>query len=564
MKIIRTMINKGVPDWVLTLVVTLYFLCVFNSNFFATVQQLHGSTGASAFLYLASLFVFLLVVINVLLTMVSFPWVLKPVLMVLIVGACVTAYFMDTYNIMIDKEMIRNAVETDAAESLELMSTKLVGYLVFLGIIPAMLVAKSKIRFESPIRFILTKAVVFVVSTVVVVLISLEFYQDYASLFRNNRYVRNLIVPVNYLYAIQSWSKSLTPKMDVPIEKIGDDVRLGASWAQPGKRMVSVIVVGETARSASFSLFGYDRLTNPKLSQKDVVSFSNVHSCGTATAVSVPCMFSNMNREDFDLSQAKSQENLLDILQRSGLKVIWIDNNSGCKGVCDRVGSIKITPATHASDCEGQECYDMALLKQLQVAVESEPEDMVIVLHQKGSHGPAYSLRAPKEFLAFTPYCETNQLQECSQQEIVNAYDNTILYTDYFLSSVIDYLQEQSDAIDTNMIYVSDHGESLGERNLYLHGLPYQFAPAEQTHVPMVVWMNTGFANRFGIDGECLSGSKQVYLEHDHLFHSVLGSLDIETTEYQADKNLFRPCQGAYQVAKARKTVSKSLTQITF
>jgi lipid A ethanolaminephosphotransferase len=181
-------------------------------------------------------------------------------------------------------------------------------------------------------------------------------------------------------------------------------------------------------------------------------------------------------------------------------------------------------------------------MEGLEEKIDALEKGGVIVLHQKGSHGPAYFQRIPAEFRKFSPVCHTSQLQECSRSEIINAYDNSILYTDYVLSRLIDFLRQHEEDYDASLIYVSDHGESLGEKGIYLHGMPYMIAPDEQKHVPLLFWMSDGFASRFGVDRDCLLATAGDEFSHDNLFHSLLGLLDIHTGVYAPGQDMFRGC----------------------
>jgi lipid A ethanolaminephosphotransferase len=195
--------------------------------------------------------------------------------------------------------------------------------------------------------------------------------------------------------------------------------------------------------------------------------------------------------------------------------------------------------------CRGDECYDEILLHGLQDYLDRQHRDTVIVLHMKGSHGPAYFKRYPSAFEFFTPACASIQLDRCSRQEIVNAYDNTLRYTDHVLSQTIDLLRANAQRFDTAMLYVSDHGESLGENGLYLHGLPYAFAPQEQTHVPMLLWFSDGLRQRLGIDAACLSAHQHTPLSHHFIFHSILGLSNVQTAIYRPELDLFASCRPA-------------------
>jgi lipid A ethanolaminephosphotransferase len=306
-----------------------------------------------------------------------------------------------------------------------------------------------------------------------------------------------------------------------------------------GKKTITILVLGETARAENFSLNGYYRDTNPLLSKQDIISFSNFYACGTSTAVSLPCMFSHLGRAKYSESKARESENLLDVLAHAGVRVWWRDNNSGCKGVCDRIETENMAKLKHKDFCGDSGCYDEILLQGLQEYADNLESDAFIVLHLKGSHGPAFYRRYPEPFKKFTPVCESSQLDKCPRQDIVNAYDNSILYTDYILSRVIDFLKTNSDTFYTSMIYVSDHGESLGENNIYLHGLPYLIAPDAQKHIPFILWFSKGFEESYGIDRAHLESISASRHSHDDLFDSVLGLLDIRTKEYDPRQDIF-------------------------
>jgi lipid A ethanolaminephosphotransferase len=302
-----------------------------------------------------------------------------------------------------------------------------------------------------------------------------------------------------------------------------------------------LLVVGETARSDRFSLNGYGRPTNPALASLGVVSFRDVAACGTSTAASLPCMFSHLGREGFE-ARSREHENLLDLAWRAGLAVLWIDNQAGCKGLCDRVPTVHASEGAPPALCRDGECLDEALLHGLDARLAAlDPErrarGVLLVLHQMGSHGPAYWRRSPPSAKPFQPECETNALQQCDAQALSNAYDNSIAYTDRVLAQAVDWLQARRADYDATLLYVSDHGESLGEKGLYLHGMPYAVAPREQTQVPMVVW--SASAERM----KCLASERDRPLRHDHLFHSVAGELGIQAPEYRAELDLFAPCR---------------------
>ncbi|GEA08686.1 hypothetical protein KUL42_34470 [Alteromonas sp. KUL42] len=333
------------------------------------------------------------------------------------------------------------------------------------------------------------------------------------------KYVRN-----TYLYA------------ELPYRVLDESpVLAGDAAVEPH---TTVVVVGETARADKFASNGYYRQTTRNIESLGAVSFSHVESCGTATAVSVPCMFSRLNREEYESRVADKQDNALDVIQRAGVNVTWIDNNSSCKGVCKRVETIEFDPTRDPNLCNGEFCFDQILLNELRSELQKKPDqNRIIVLHMIGSHGPTYYLRYPPEFARFLPDCPSSDIQHCSEEQLINTYDNTIVYTDYIIGQVIEML---SDVPDSSMLYVSDHGESLGENGIFLHGFPYSLAPEAQTHVPLVFW-NSHFDNtQFKA---CVEQRSQQPFSHDNLYDTLLGLTHITSRSYQSDMDIFQACR---------------------
>ena len=309
-----------------------------------------------------------------------------------------------------------------------------------------------------------------------------------------------------------------------------------------------LLVLGETARMGNFGINGYARPTTPELAKLPVISWRNAWSCGTNTAASVPCMFSHLGRDGY-VGRKANHENLLDVAQRAGLAVLWLDNQSGCKGVCARTPNVQTSALKDPQLCSSGECWDPIMLTDLDTRIAALPAErrargVLLVMHQMGSHGPAYYKRVPPAYKRFMPECATNALQDCSREQLVNAFDNTIAYTDHFLAQTIAWLQAHETSHDTAMVYVSDHGESLGENNLYLHGLPYAIAPDVQKRVPWITWLSPGFAQRQRLDAACLTSRAEVEISHDHYFHSVLGLLDVQTGAYQRPLDAYAACRG--------------------
>lgn len=529
----------------MTLAVAILMASISNGKFWSTFAHATGGVSLANLPLLAGAFLIIVLFFNACLTIASFRYVAKPVLIALVLIASAASYFIAAYGIVIDKAMIQNVFETDTREATELISWQLAAKIGLLGVLPSLVIARLRIRFPDGTKGLLQRSGIVAGSLLAAVLLLLLLFKSLAPALREHRELRFLLTPTNFIQAMHGYLRNRWAA-NVVVAPLGRDAVRGAAWAGKQRRTVTVIVVGETARAANFSLNGYGRQTNPLLSRQDgLINFSHVSSCGTATAVSVPCVFSALGRDGYSDSKASSQEGLLDVLKHAGFDVIWRDNNSGCKGVCDRVRYEDMSrPAGPDSHCDGAECYDERLLEGLPELLRSSDKDLVIVLHQKGSHGPAYASRYPKEFARFGPVCTTNQFEQCSRESIQAAYDNTIAYTDYFLSKTIDMLREAAsrEGVDTAMLYFSDHGESLGENNVYLHGAPYMFAPREQTEVPMMLWMSDGFSDRFSIDRRCLRERRNQQLSHDNVFHSVLGMLDVNTAVLNPRLDLFHAC----------------------
>ncbi|MHC8412539.1 phosphoethanolamine transferase [Pseudomonas sp. Hz4] len=532
------------PEWV-TLIASAFLLTGFN---FVLWQHLFDITGSDAkgIVVRVAFGVMILTAFNIVLTLLAFRPVMKPVLTLIFMVSAGVAYFMNQYGVLIDTGMLRNFAQTNATEVRDLLSLKLLVYIFFLGVLPSLLLWAIPVNYRRWHRELLSKALVSVASVAVIGGVALVNYQGLSSLFRNHHELRLMVVPSNYIGASAGYLREQVASAQQPFVTLGEDAQRTPAWQTHGRKSLTVLVVGESARAENFGILGYDRDTTPKLNKEaGLIAFTNVHSCGTETAVSVPCMFSDMGRKDYNASKAKNQEGLLDVLKRAGLDVIWRDNQSGCKGTCDRVTLDDVSNLKDPVLCANSECRDEILLQGLQHFIDTLDKDTVLVLHQMGSHGPEYFKRYPKEYERFTPVCESNALNNCSRESIVNGYDNTLVYTDHVLSTLIDLLRNNQDKVDTAMLYLSDHGESLGEYNLYLHGTPYMLAPEQQKHVAMLAWFSDSYQKSFSVDAHCLQLSREKPLSQDNLFHSMLGLLEVSSKVYNQDLDMFAGCRGA-------------------
>lgn len=532
---------------VVTLAVAVFIVAALNAPFWVRLYEQIAPASTRDWLFLASVAVTLVLILNLMLLAVSRRWLLASVLSVLLPVTAAASYFMTEYGVVIDANMVRNVFETDPGEAGDLITGKLALYCVLLGALPALLVwlvPWQRRPFAFDLKAKLTAAVA---SLACIALATLPFWGDYLSVFRADRYLKLTLTPSNYIAAFVKYARKSDGKAPVAVAAIGTDAT--RMWEPAARPHVFVIVVGETARADHFGINGYKRDTTPELAKlTDIQNYPRAYSCGTDTAQSVPCMFSGLKRADFSNAKAAARENLLDILKHANVDVLWRDNQAGCKGVCERVPSEAVNvladvAASDPSHADHAESYDGKLLDGLEARIASATRDTVIVLHMMGSHGPAYWKRYPQAFAAFNPPCQHSQFSHCTSDEIINAYDNSIRYTDHILAELIALLRSAGErGVDTGMIYVSDHGESLGEHSIYLHGMPYAIAPDEQVHVPMLSWLSPGLMQDNAITADCLAEQARKTVSHDNLFHTVIGIMDIETTAYDRSLDIFAAC----------------------
>jgi lipid A ethanolaminephosphotransferase len=522
----------------LLLIVALYLAATQNLAFWTQVLRgLPADRGIAEYELLGCLFVALMTTLLLMMAPFASRWLLKPALGVLLVLAAVCGYFMDSFGAVIDREMLVNVLNTDVREAGELLDPLLFLRVLVAGGLPLLLLCRVEVVRGRPLAELGRRVVLAAVACVTLVGYVMADYKDVALWTRKNRQVQTVVNPTYALYSAYRQAKAEFHEPRGPIRVVAADAHRRASVAR--RPRVVFLFVGETVRAANFGLDGYARDTTPELAALEgVVSFTNVRSCGTSTAVSVPCMFSRLGRADYGHDRALAQENLLDVLQRAGVNVLWRDNNSGSFGVASRVPYEDLRRLGLPGLCDGQRCRDEVLLHGLDELLATTTTDRLVVLHMIGSHGPSYFRRYPAHFRRFQPECALDAVQRCDRASIVNAYDNTVLYGDHVLAQAITLLARHADHLEPTFLYLSDHGESLGEDGLYLHGLPYVLAPDQQKQVPFVVWAPT-------LDHGCLEARRNRSLSHDNLFDTVLGLFEVATTEYQAPSDALHGCAAA-------------------
>lgn len=524
----------------LVAILSAYFLVLMNISFWRFVFTHISISGFTDGVFLLSLPVLVFTIIYAAFCILLLPYVGKPLMVLLLVVSAAVNYLTYQFGVFIDADMIRNTFETNPGEVKDLITLRSVSWLVLLGILPSFILCRVKIIFKPFLKELTGRLSRVGILLLCLLVLTPFVYKEYASFGRNNRQVRRLVIPHNYIYATIRYFQ-IEAQHRRPFTTLDKDAK---HIPYPDeKKTVFVLVLGETARAQNFSLNGYERKTNPRLAKEDIVNFPHVTSAGTATAVSVPAIFSFVSRNDFNPTDARYTENLLDLLQQTGYKVFWLENDNGCKGVCTRVPN-KEMDVKNKKFCDGLYCHDEIMLGELRDYLKnSKDEHLFIVLHTIGSHGPTYFRRYPKEFKKFTPTCDTEEIQTCTREQIVNTYDNTILYADHISASVIDILKEHPQW-ESGMMYVSDHGESLGENGVYLHGLPYAIAPETQTRVPMVIWMSDTMKEADHIDYACLKKkAAEGKFSHDNISHSLLTLMELQSKVYDPKLDIFDSCR---------------------
>ncbi len=492
--------------------VSLVNLTLFQYPFFKFVLATSNSKSLNGVMLLLSLVVASLL-LNALVFYIGF-YLLRTVgkwlLALLFNISAITVYFINTYGVIIDRTMIGNVLNTNYEESTSFFSIGLIIYIVFLGLLPSFILFKFKVIRPKFKRFLVHT----VLSLILLVIIAFANSPNWLWIDKNSKTLGGLVMPWSFVVNTSRYYSHIN-------KKNRKEILLPDATIKNDEKSVAVLVIGESARSSNFSLYGYEKNTNPLLSQIEGLKHFKAESCATYTTAGLKCILEHKNT-------GKLYEILPNYLSRSGVEVIWKTTNWGEPTV--NVKNFQNKESLRKS-CEGQNCnYDEILLNGLKEQIEaSDKNKILIVLHTSTSHGPTYYKKYPQQFEKFTPVCKSVELANCTQQELINAYDNTILYTDYLLATLIKELKELDD-YNSSMIYISDHGESLGESNLYMHGIPASLAPKEQLEIPFIVWQS---------DTLIKIKENQEHSQHN-VFHSILDFLAIGSPIYDDSMSIYQ------------------------
>lgn len=523
----------------LIVVLAIYFGTVMNYPVLKTLFRLSEEVSNPLFPYTAP--VLLICAFILIFSAFAWPYLFKPFMMLVLLTSSAALYAEVNFQTLFDTTMMESVFETNSSEVSFYFNGATLFYLLSFGVLPCLFLAMVRITSQRTwIRTIISRVSLVVIAVMGIGLIAATSYKDYASVGRNNHYLNKMIIPA-HLYSGAKYLNQTYFRTQQPYQTLGTDAHVVST--PNGKPTLMVVVLGETARAMNFAYNGYRRDTNPYTKEMGLIAFQDVSSCGTYTALSVPCMFSNLTRDTYTKSRAEAQDNVLNVLQYAGVDVLWIDNDGGDKGVANKLPYLSIRASLKNDDCNGSTCFDVAMLKDAKTFIHDGQRNKLLVLHTIGSHGPTYWQRYPDAQAPFQPACNRSDIENCNDMQIVNVYDNTLVYTDYVLAQVINTLKSVSNTYNVILTYISDHGESLGESGLYLHGTPYAIAPKEQTQVPWLLWMPEQYAQQKGLNTQCLKEkAKNSPLSHDNLFHSLLGLYGVRSQVQNAELDITQSC----------------------
>ncbi len=523
-------LRKKVKFYYFILLTSIFITFVYNLKFLKILYVNIGFSSFASIYYFFAIIIAIISAISILLLIFGQKYALKPLAIFLIILSSILSFYNHQFGVTVDEQMIINTLQTDVKEAMDLMSVSFFIHIFFLGIIPSIIIYLIEIEYGSFKKDLLIRLSSVVTAFLIVAVITFANFKQVSFITRQNNTLNQHITPLYTLTSTYRLAK-LSLEGETKFTKLGEDAKL----LKTGKKTIGIMVVGETARADRFSLNGYQKETNSYLKNKVVFSFKNTISCGTATAYSVPCMFFLNGEKNYTQSKAKNQSNVLDVLSFAGVKTIWVNNNSSCKNVCKRIETLDIIKGSGGED--KNTILDEQLLDTTSQILKNNKGDILIVLHTMGSHGPRYYKRFPEKFAKFKPFCNNDTPQNCSKDELNNAFDNTIVYTDYVLSKLIDILKEKKE-FNTFMFYASDHGESLGENGIYLHGLPKKIAPKEQTDFAMVLWLSDQMIKNQNINSSKIKNMANKQLNHDYLPHTLLNLFKVQSSVYKKDLSL--------------------------
>lgn len=431
----------------------------------------------------------------------------KVILAITFIGNAITLYFINTYEVLVTDQMMGNVFNTQLSEASGFFSFAFILYILLLGVPPCLYIFLRKFDYGKGKQCLSRVGIALgIILSVVAVNIKNTTWID-----RNSTELGSLLMPWSYIVnSVRFWNAER--------KRNAEEIKLPDAELADSSRQVCVLIIGESARRDRFSLYGYERETNPLLA-KDTVTALIANAAATYTTAGVKAILDHAETN-------KLYEILPNYLYRNGIDVLWRTTNWGEPPVhIEKYHQVEQIKERYQ---EANTEYDEVLLTGLKEEINSSTNNKVfVVLHTSTSHGPTYNKKYPAEFEKFTPVCNTVEMSKADPTELNNAYDNSILYTDYLIHSTIEVLRGVTDR-SCCVLFVSDHGESLGENNLYMHGVPMSMAPREQIEIPFIVW----------------TSDKSIKIKNQevgqyHTFHSVLDFFGMKSPIFDENKTIF-------------------------
>ena len=495
-------------------IVSIGTLLLYNIPFFQFVINNSNESTVGVVWLIVSLVVIMLAV-NFMMTylaMFCMRMVGRIVLAILSLINATAVYFIQTYNVIISATTIENVFNTRYSEASGFFSWSLWLFILVFGLLPALFCLLQPVVIGKVKKL----GIYCGCSLAVILVVGLLNINQTLFISQHDTELGGLLQPWSYIantYRVISFSQDeQAEEIKLPDGRITDD-----------EKAVVVLVIGESARKANFQLYGYQRDTNPLLSKRQDLKIYQANSCATYTTAGTKAL---LEPKDCD----ELYELLPNYAFRTGVDVSWRTSNWGEPPIHIKEYLTDKELAEQYPDVDSD--YEGILFAGLRQRIESSPKNKVlIILHTSTSHGPQYANKYPKAFEVYKPVAKNVEEGEKHVDMLVNAYDNTIRYTDFLLDSLINTLCSMTDW-KSAMIFISDHGESLGENKMFMHGLPMKLAPKEQYEIPFLVWTSENF--------RAYKSNLPAVLEQHYIFHSVLNLLSIQSPAYNEDYDIFQ------------------------
>ena len=495
-------------------IVSIGTLLLYNIPFFKFVIDNSNENTFSVALLTVSLIVIMLALnfMMTCLTMFCMRMVGRIILAILSIINATAVYFILTYNVILNATTIENVFNTRYSEASGFFSWSLWLFILVFGVLPALFCLLQSVK-----KCKVKKLGIYCGSSLaIVILFGLLNINQTLFISQHDTELGGLLQPWSYIantYRIISFSQ----------DEQAEEIKLPDGKITDKDKAVVVLVIGESARKANFQLYGYKRETNPLLSKQKNLKIFQATSCATYTTAGTKAILEPKNCDDL-------YEILPNYTFRIGVDVSWRTYNWGEPPVHIDEYLTDTELGKLYPDVDSR--YDGILFAGLRERIESSKKNKVlIILHTSTSHGPQYASKYPKEFEFFKPVATNVEEGEKHVNRLVNAYDNTIRYTDYLLSNLINTLHTMKNW-KSAMIFISDHGESLGENKMFMHGLPKKIAPKEQYEIPFIIWTSEGFRE--------YRNNLPMVLEQHYIFHSILNLLSIQSPAYNKDYDIFK------------------------